>query len=224
MEHYPQCENEALLLPTPSQLHKLSTVALAAANWANRLKYYTDRFEPVYGWVEAYHYDDNEQDRRYERYSGRRARRVFAMPDGETQCESVEFYEDRWSLRYREIKQQYVMGDFWLSELKTYAFEWDSDEVSLSLCQTKVVPSLEQSEVDRVLALNDEEFDDLSMVATDAGTAIVDQQQVGLLTGSIRKRSATIEKPESRSEIRRRTVLRRLAARHQYDLGNGGEG
>ncbi|HET8884698.1 MAG TPA: hypothetical protein VFM68_04480 [Candidatus Saccharimonadales bacterium] len=208
-------DNEELILPTPLQMRKLSRVALATANVANRLKNYDERFEPVYGWVEQYDYDDDEYSKRYERYSGRQARRVFTTIDEQTQREDIAFYADRWSLRYRELKQQHVLNDFWLSELKTYAFEWDNENVLLSLCQTKEVPSVEREEIDRIMALNDEEFDELSNTPTDASTIVVDKEQVGQLTSSIRKRQAAMVKPETRADARRRFVTRRISARQQ---------
>lgn len=193
---------DQLILPTPTQLHKLSAVALSNAKIAKKLTRF-NRLEPTYGWVEHYLSGDEDEDgagaetnnkvRTFERFSGRHARRVFTTSDSETHFEDVAFYADRWSLRYRELRQQHVMDDFWLSELKQYSFEWDNDEAYLSQCQTKEIPSIEQSEIDRILALSDDEIELLSTTPTASKLEVVDSLHVGRLTGAMRRRRHTIE-------------------------------
>lgn len=194
---------DKVILPTPTQLHKLSAVALSNAKIAKKLTRF-NRLEPTYGWVEHYLSGDEDEDsediqassrvRTFERFSGRHARRVFTTADEETHLEDVSFYADRWSLRYRELRQQHVMDDFWLSELKQYSFEWDNNEAYLSQCQTKEIPSIEQSEIDRILALSDDEIELLSTTPTSSKLEIVDGLHVGRLTGAMRRRRHTIER------------------------------
>lgn len=194
--------SDKLIMPTPMQLQKLSAVALSNAKIAKKLTRF-DRLEPTYGWVEHYLTGDEDeggeqaitasQTRMFEQFSGRLARRVFTTIDQATQQEDVAFYADRWSLRYREMRQQQVMGDFWLSELKTYSFEWDNESAHLSQCQTKEIPSIDQSEVDRILALDDDEIELLSATPTSSTLEIVDGRHVGLLTGAMRRRRHAVE-------------------------------
>lgn len=190
-----------VILPTPMQLHKLSAVALSNAKIAKKLTRF-NRLEPTYGWVEHYLSGDEDEEgaaaqsnskvRKFERFSGRHARRVFTTADQETHLEDVAFYADRWSLRYRELRQQHVMDDFWLSELKQYSFEWDNDEAYLSQCQTKEIPSIEQSEIDRILALSDDDIELLSTTPTSSKMETVDGLHVGRLTGEMRRRRHAI--------------------------------
>lgn len=181
---------EQIALPTPEQLHKLSSAAIAAADRANRLTHLDKRLEPTYGWIIQ---DMDDTMRYYQKFSGRLAKRVVTSMDIETQRESKRFNKKHWSLRYIELRQQHVMDDFWLSELKRYAFEWDHKQALLSRCETKTVPSIEQSEIDRMLALDldSEEFENLSTQATDYSLEIVDSRHVAALTHAIFERHIT---------------------------------
>lgn len=177
---------EQVVLPTPDQLQKLSSAAIFIADRENRLNHYDKRLEPTYGWII---HDINEG---YEqKFSGRLAKRVATTIDIETQHESKAFNKRHWSLRYVELRQQHVMNDFWLSELKRYAFEWDHKEALMSRCETKTVPSLEQSEIDRILALDldSDDLESLSTQPTDYSLEIVDGAQVVALTNAILRRS-----------------------------------
>jgi len=177
---------ERIVLPTPDQLHKLSSAAIFAADRANKLKHLDQKMEPTYGWII---HDTNEASY-YQKFSGRLAKRVATTIDIETQLESKAFNKRHWSLRYIEMRQQHVMNDFWLSELKRYAFEWNHREAIVSRCETKTIPSMEQTEIDRILALDldSEDLEALSLQPTDYSLEIVDNDHVMALTNAIYER------------------------------------
>lgn len=203
MEQQPR--SETLRLPTPRQLQVLSAVALGAANSAKKLQYRHTPFEPVHSWVDAYDVLKRGNDRYYMRFSGRRAQRVLRGVDHDTQHENVAMYDDSWSLRYRELQQQYLDGT-WVGGLKTYLFEWDNVGAFVSQCYDRVVPSLEADEILRIEALEDELGIELNegLAPTWSSSKVVTAHDVAQMIGSIRRRhKSLLEQEEQRRKMKR---------------------